>query len=341
MHKENPGMTTTTPTLELTLEAQASQPNYRYDILQPLLQGRVAIEGISLKTTGPSDSAPFYQDERFKRGDFDLLDINWGDAIPAVDAGWEVVCLPVFIKRKPVYNFLWVRAGHGIDIPKDLEGKRIATGGYNSAITIFTRGFLQHFYGVDLATLRWLLPAPTPLPLHANNVQTEIASGPRKAPVQRLMDGEVDASTGDITDAKLWAALESSAEVKRMFPDYQERNRRLWQEQHIFTPVHTIFMSRKLDRANPGLARKLFDAFSRSGELALTDALGDGTSYSLVINMREILRDQLSDWGNVFQQGISANKATIDTFLDYCAEQGVTGRRLSYEQFFASGTFDT
>lgn len=334
-------MTTSTPTLELTLEAQASQPNYRYDIMQPLLQGRAPIDGVTLKTTGPTDVARFFEDERFRAGNFDLLDINWGDAIPAVDAGWEVVCLPIFIKRKPVYNYLWVRTDRGINTPKDLEGKTFATGGYNSAITIYTRGFLQHFYGVDLAKLRWLLPGPTPLPLHSPAAQIDQVSGPRKAPAQRLMDGEVDASTGDITDPKLWQALESNPQVRRLFPDYRELNKRLWKEHGIFTPVHTIFISRRLDRENPGLARKVFDAFNRSTEIAMTDAQGDGTSYSLVIDMREILREQLSDWGSVYQQGISANRSTIDTFLDYCHEQGVTSKRLSDEQFFASSTLDT
>jgi 4,5-dihydroxyphthalate decarboxylase len=332
---------TTGTALELLLEAQASQPNYRYDILQPLLQGRVPIEGVTLRTTGPTDTARLYQDERFRRGDFDLLDINWGDAAPAVDAGWEIVCLPVFIKRKPVYNFLWVRADRGINTPRDLEGRLIATGGYNSAITIYTRGFLQHFHGVDISKLRWLLPAEPPLPLHTQGIAIEVASGPRKSQVQRLLDGEVDASTGDITDPKAWAELESSPLVRRMFPNYEEENARLWREQHIFTPVHTIFISRKLDREQPGLARRLYEAFKQSTELALTDAQGDGTSYSLIINMRELLREQLRTWGNVYEQGIRANRNTIDTFLDYCYEQGVTGRRLSDEQFFASGTLDT
>src|SRR5437660_386063 len=129
-------MTTATTAIEVMLEAQGSQPNYRYDILQPLLQGRVPIEGVTLKTSGPAGGVRLYEDERFKRGDFGLLDTNWGDVAPAIDAGWEIACLPVFIKRKPVYNFLWVRADRGINTPKDLEGKTITTGGYNSAITI-------------------------------------------------------------------------------------------------------------------------------------------------------------------------------------------------------------
>jgi 4,5-dihydroxyphthalate decarboxylase len=338
--QERDEMTTQTA-IDVLLEAQGSLPNYRYDILQPLLQGRVPIEGVTLKTTGPADAVRLYQDERLKAGDFGLLDTNWGDAAPAIDAGWEIACLPVFIKRKPVYNFLWVRADRGINAPKDLEGKLIATGGYTSAITIYTRGFLQHFHGVDISKLRWLLPAPPPLPLHTQGIAIDVATGPRKAPVQRLLDGEVDASTGDITDAKIWVELESNPNVRRMFPNYQEENERLWREHHIFTPVHMIFISRKLDREHPGLARRLYEAFNQSTEMAIADAQGDGTSYSLIINMRELLRQQLHTWGNVYAQGISANRDTIDAFLDYCAEQGVTGRRLSNEQFFASGTLDT
>jgi 4,5-dihydroxyphthalate decarboxylase len=332
---------TTTTAIEVLLEPQGSQPNFRYDILQPLLQGRVPIEGVTLKTTGPSGGVRFYDDERFKRGDFALLDTNWGDIAPAIDASWEVACLPVFIKRKPVYNFLWVRADRGINTPRDLEGKTLATVGYNSAITIYTRGFLQHFQGVDLTKLRWLLAAPPALPIHTTNVQIEYATGPRKSPVQRLLDGDVDASTGDVTDAKAWAELESNPSVKRMFPNNQEENQRIWREHHIFTPVHTIFMSRKLDRDNPDLARKLYEAFKQSTEMALTDAVGDGTSYSLLINMREQLQEQMRTWGNVYEQGISSNRNTIDAFLDYCHEQGVTSKRLTDEQFFASGTLDT
>jgi len=332
---------TTTAVIELKVEAQASQPNHRYDIMQPLQQGRVPLEGISLKMSGPTDRAPFFEEERFKNGDFDLLDINWGDAIPAVDAGWELACLPIFIKRKPVYNYLWVRTDRGINSPKDLEGKLWSTGGYNSAITIYTRGFLQHLYGVDITKFRWLLPGPTPLPLHDPKTTIEMATGPRKLPAQRLLDGESDASTGDITDPKLWSALESSPNVRRMFPDYQQVNERLWKEHHIFTPVHTMFISRKLERQHPGISRRLYDAFNRSTELAINDAQGDGTSYSLVINMREILQQQMNNWGNVYEQGIKANKNTIDLFLDYCHEQGVTKTRLINDQFFAPGTLDT
>ena len=332
---------TTTKTLEVQLEAQGTLPNFRYELILPLVQGRVPIEGVTIKPSGFMESAGYFDNPKFKDGDFGLLDCNWGDVVSAMDAGWDMVCLPVFIKRKPVWNYLWVRSDRGIDAPKDLEGKTFSTGGYGSAITIYTRGFLQHDHGVDLHKLRWLLGANGRFDIHDKDVHVELATGERKAPMQRLLDGEVDACTGDITDAALWNALESSPQVKRLFPDYQERNQQLFKAQGIYTPVHIIVMGGKLNREHPELARTLYDAFQRSKDVAVLDALGDGAGPSLIPHAREHFRDQQTTWGDVWQHGVSANKNTINTFLDYLYEHGLTRSRLSVGQAFAAGTLDT
>ncbi|MGH2365652.1 MAG: hypothetical protein ACRDHX_13505 [Chloroflexota bacterium] len=327
--------------IEVTLEAQGFPPNFRYDIIRPLVEGRVQIEGVQLKASGPTEPAGLYEKPRFREGDFGLLDSNWGDLLPAIAAGWDMVLLPIFIKRKPAYNFLWVRTDRGINAPKDLEGKVFAAMGMTSAITTYTKGLLQDEHGVDLSKLHWLLNAPSPVELGALVGHIEYASGPFKSPVQRLLDGDVDASTGDISSARLWNTLESSGQVKRLFPDYQVQNQRLSKEHEIFTPVHAIAMGGKLNRQHPGLSQHLFDAFNQSMELALNDALGDGTAYSLIIHMREKLLDQMREWGDVHRHGISANRKAIDSFLRYNYEQGVTRTQLSVAQVFAGGTLGT
>ena len=329
-------------TLQIPLEAQAALPNHRYDLMLPLLSGRVAIEGVEIVPSGATERAGYFDNPKFQDGDFGLLDTNVGDVLPAIEAGWDMVCLPVFNKRKPVFNFLWVRADRGIETPKDLEGKTIATVGYSSSISTYSRGLLGRFHGVDLTKLRWLSAAPGRFPIHAGiESQIEYASGPPKSPVQRLMDGEVDGSTGDITASKDWLALEAHPGVKRLFPDYQEQNRRLWLEHRILTPTHIIVMGGKLYRDNPGLARKLYDAFDASKDMALDDMLGDATGYSMLLGQRELMRDQLRDLGDMYPMGIKANRNTIDWFLDFNLEQGLTKQRMTYEQLFAPETLDT
>jgi 4,5-dihydroxyphthalate decarboxylase len=327
--------------LEISLEAQGARPNFRYDIMQPLLQARVPVDGATLRPSGPNEVAGFFDKPRFKDGDFGLLDINMGDVLPAIDAGWDMRCLPVFIKRKPVYNYLWVRADRGIDGPKDLEGMTLGTVGYSSSISVYTRGFLQHFYGVDLSRLRWLVNSPGPFPIHNPSIQIDQAPGPAKSSARRLLDGEVDASTGDITDLSIWRALESSSEVKHLFADYQAENTKLWRERGIYTPVHIIVIGGKLDREQPGMARKVVDAFEQSRQIAYEDALSDATGYSIKMSMRELLRDEVHEFGEIYAHGISRNTTVIDLFLDYCHEQGVTSRRLALDQVFAASTLDS
>ncbi|HEV7665519.1 MAG TPA: ABC transporter substrate-binding protein [Chloroflexota bacterium] len=327
--------------VEISLEAQGARPNFRYDIIQPLLQGRATIEGASLRPSGPNDLAGFFDNPKFKSGDFGLLDINMGDVVPAIDAGWDMSCLPVFIKRKPVYNYLWVRADRGINTPKDLEGKTVGTVGYSSSISVYTRGFLQQFSGVDLSKLRWLVNGPGPFAIHNPAIRIDQAAGPPKSSAQRLLDGEIDASTGDITDLTVWRALESRSNVKHLFADYQAENMKLLKQDGIYTPVHIIVIGGKLNRQQPQIARQAFDAFERSRQIAYEDAQSDATGYSLKTGMRELLRDEVAEFGEIYTHGLSNNAKVVDLFLDYCYDQGVTSRRLSREQVFAAGTLDT
>lgn len=324
--------------IDILMEAQGSQPNFRHDMILPLVQGRVPIEGVNLSVTEPYDTAGIFQNERFKNGDFGLLDTNIGDVIPAIDAGWDFICLPVMIKRKPVYNYVWVRTDRGIEGPKDLEGKLIAASSWG-VVTTYTRGMLQRFHDVDLSKLRWVTN-PSPWELF-KTVDVTYPEDKSKRQWDRLLEGEADACTGDITDAKAWAALESSPNVRRLFPDYRDMHRALWNDHHIITPSHIMVMGGKLNRENPGLARKIYDAFETSRELAYTDALGDGTSYSLLMDAREMVRDQLAGMGDIYKHGMAANKNSIDMMLDFYFEHGQTSRRLSYEDVFAADTLDS
>ena len=327
--------------IRLLLEAHGAQPNYNYDIIRPLIQGRVAIEGAELAWTPPGELAGLFQKPKFREGAFDLLDTNWGDLVRAIDNGWDIRMLPVFIKRKPAYNYLWVRADRGINTPKDLEGRLFTSVGYGSAISIYTRGLLQHAHGVDVSTFRWLVSAAEPFDIHDRRIALSVASGPAKPAAQRLLDGEVDASTGDITDPRLWEALEKSGSVKRMFPDYRELNRGLIRDHGLLTPAHAICISGALERKHPDLPIRVYRAFKAALRTAYDDALADQTSYSMLLDFRELVRDQAREFGDIWRHGVAANRSAIDRFLQYRHEQGITRTRLAPEQVFAKGTLDT
>ncbi len=322
-----------TPELELTF------PIMRYDITMPLFEGRVEIPGVRLKPVRMS-SMIFKEEPALKHGDFGVGELNLGYFLPAIEAGWELAGLPVFVKRKPVYQFVFCRVDAGIDTPKDLEGKRIGTRAYRTAITVWLRGLLQQYHGVDRTKLRWVVWSGEVFPVYDEGAQIEPPADRSKDPVESLLDGEIDALITDISDAQLFARLEKSPQVKRLFPNYLDEDYRLYQQTGIYTPVHLITLSRTLDARYPDLARRLFEAFEKAKQLAYEDILSDRAGFS-VVYLRERMKEQLERWGDPWRYGIAANRHTIDTFIAYNVDQGMIRAAPAYAQIFAQSVLDT
>jgi 4,5-dihydroxyphthalate decarboxylase len=314
-------------------------PSMRYDITMPLFEGRVEIPGVTLKPVQIS-SMVFNENHPIRHGDFGLCDLNLGYLLPALEAGWEIVALPLFVKRKPAYQFIFCRTDAGITTPKDLAGKRIGTRSYRTALTVWGRGLLQQFHGVPLRELRWVVWTGEVFPVHDPHACIEPPPDPQKSVVQALLDGDVDAILTDISDAAQFQVLEHDPRVRRLFPDYMAEDARLYRETGIYTPVHLIVMSRKLDRAHPGLARQVYDAFERAKALAYEDILSDRAGFS-VVYLRERLLEQQAQWGDPWRYGIAANRRTIDMFIAYNVDQGMIRAAPAYEDIFARSTLDT
>jgi 4,5-dihydroxyphthalate decarboxylase len=321
-----------------TQTTEVEFPVMRYDITLPLLEGRVPIDGVQLKPV-KSSSMINKEDPKIKSGDFGLMDLNIGYFLPAIEAGWEIVGLPVFSKRKPVYQLIFCHANAGIGAPKDLGGKRIGSRTYRTALTVWARGLLRERYGVDFAKVQWVLQAKEVFPVHDVDAKIEYVDESKNM-AQRLIAGELDAIITDISDTKMFENLEGNPKIRRLFPDYFEEEQKLYRETGIFTPVHMIVMSRKLDRAQPDLAAKFYAAFERAKQIAYDDILSDRGGFS-VVYLRERMKEQSAAWGDPWKYGIKANKTTIDAFIKYNVEQGMIRRAPSYEQIFAAETLGT
>ena len=313
-------------------------PVMRYDITMPLLEGRVPIDGVKLKSV-KSSSMVNKEDPKMMTGDFGLMDLNIGYFLPAVEAGWEIIGLPVFSKRKPAYQLIFCHADAGIRAPKDLEGKRIGSRTYRTALTVWARGLLRERYGVDFSKVQWVLQAKEVFPVHDTNAKIEYVDESENMS-QRLIAGELDAIITDISDTKMFENLETHPQIKRLFANYVEEDQKLYRETSIYTPVHMIVMSRKLDRERPELAAKFYAAFEKAKQIAYDDILSDRSGFS-VVYLRERMKEQLAAWSDPWKYGIKANKTTLDAFIKYNVEQGMIRSAPSYVEIFASGTLDT
>jgi 4,5-dihydroxyphthalate decarboxylase len=313
-------------------------PVMRYDITLPLLEGRVPIDGVTLKPVKAS-SMINKEDAKLISGDFGLIDLNIGYFLPAIEAGWQIVGLPVFSKRKPAYQLIFCHADAGIREPKDLAGKRIGSRTYRTALTVWARGLLREHYSVDFSHVQWVLQAKEVFTVYDAKLKIEYVDESKNM-AERLIAGEIDALLTDISDTKLFERLETHPEVKRLFPDYMKEDEKLYLTTGIFTPVHMIVMSRALDREHPELARKLYGAFEKAKQIAYEDILSDRSGFS-VVYLRERMKQQTAAWGDPWKYGVKANKATIDAFVKYNVEQGMIRSAPSYADIFAAATLDT
>jgi len=302
-------------------------PAMRYDITMPLVDGRVEIPGVRLNI-GPTNSMVMADVAALRTGDFGLWDLNLGYLLPAIQAGWQLMALPVFSKRKPAYQFIFCR--RDITEPKQLEGRRVGARSYRTALTVWARGLLRHRHGVDVTKMQWVIWADEFFPVH--DTATSITKVGGGSPVEALLAGDVDALITDISDVKLFRQLEGDERVHRLFDDYEAEDRKLG----FYSPVHLIVISRRhLD-----LARRVYDAFVEAKRLAEEDILSDRGPMSIVY-LRERMKDQQAAWGDPYAHGLAANKAALDAFFGYNVEQGMVRQALSYEQVFAPGTLDT
>ena len=313
-------------------------PVMRYDITLPLLEGRVPIEGVALKPV-KSSSMINKEDPKLKAGDFGLMDLNIGYLLPTIEAGWEIIGLPVFSKRKPAYQLIFYHADAGIRAPKDLAGKRIGSRTYRTALTVWARGLLGERYGVDFANVTWVLQAKEVFPVHDAKLKIDYVDETKNM-AQRLIAGGLDAMITDVSDTKMFESLEQNPKIKRLFPDYVQEDLDLYNDTGIFTPVHMIVMSRKLDRERPALAGKFYAAFEKAKALAYDDTLSDRGGFS-VVYLREQLKEQMAKWGDPWKYGIKANQTTIDAFIKYNVEQGMIRKAPSYSDIFAAATLGT
>src|SRR5581483_8654532 len=201
-------------TKQLTLQV----PSMTYDIMRPFLEKRVPIEGVEIQI----GQAPvmIYKDEpTLREGNFGLADLNLGYWPQAIEQGWEIVALPVFSKRKGAYQFIFVRTDRGIESPKDLEGKVVASRSYGTSLTIWARGLLRERFGVDISKMRWVVWVKDHFPVYATpqnggkgdgTFEPELFRDPQKSVVNALLDGDVDAMITDISDGEAIRALKAS-----------------------------------------------------------------------------------------------------------------------------------
>lgn len=314
---------------------------------RPLIEGHVVPQGVRLLTTVVHPSEMFWR--QLKYADFDVSEMSISSLLIAASRGdFRWVAIPVFTFRMFFHTRILIRNDRGITRPEDLRGKRVAVPEYQQTSAIWSRGILQHEFGVDPRDVEWFMER-TPDMSHGGATGFSAPEGVRLNRIppstnigELLSGGDVDATLLYLTNTNLVDRsridISRVPQVQHLFADPVAEGRRYYAKTGIYPINHTVVVRRELLEKHPWLALNLYSGFldaksfvaQRAREALVpwleTGALGEAADGGL-------MADPLA-------YGVRAARPVLETIAQYLQEQGLTERRVAIEDVFAKTVLD-
>lgn len=314
---------------------------------RPILEGRISPQGIRLIPSVIHGSEMFWR--QLKYGDFDISEMSMSSLLIAASRGdhrW--VALPIYTTRGFFHTSIMVRSDSKIEKPSDLKGKRVGVPEYQQTSAIWSRGVLQHEFGVAPQDIEWFMER-TPERSHGGATGFQAPPGVKLIQIppstnigELLTEGELDATLLYLTDRNLVdrSRIDISAQglVRPLFSDSDAEKRRYFAKTGILPINHAMVVRRSLLEVHPWIALNVYSAFlaaradvAKTAEAFLTPYLEAGM---IAGDAKSALK---ADPG---AYGIKAARSVLETVARYVHEQGLTPHLAKLEDIFAPSTMD-
>ncbi len=319
----------------------------------PILDGRVKIEGIDLVPTVLHPSEMFWRQLKF--AEFDVAEMSISSLMMARSKGDDrFVGVPVFTTRRFFHTSMLARRDAKIDQPSDLNGKRVGVPEYQQTAALWTRGVLQHEFGVrDRDMEFWMERTPekshggatgfTPPPgvtVHRvpadKSLGSMMLSGELQAVIHYLAHASnsadrnvVDRSTVD---------LRSHPDIKPLFPDPVAEGVRYYQKTGVYPINHGMVIKRSLYEKHPWVVLNIVKAFNEANAIADRERVAHADYYFETGVLPAAAKKAYA--APLLQHGVAPNRRTIETIAQYSNEQGLTPRVMKLNELFAPNTLD-
>jgi len=313
----------------------------------PVLDGQVAADGIDLVPIVVHPSELFWRQLRF--ADFDVSEMSFSSLMMARANGDERwVGLPVFTTRRFFHTEILVRRDSGIKTPADLKGRRVGVPEYQQTAALWTRGILQHEFGVAPKDMEfWMermpshshrgamgFTSPVGVTIHQippeKNIGTMMLSGELEATLLYIVNPNlIDRSTAD-----LW----HHADIKPLFPDTLAEGVRFYRKTGIYPINHGMVIKQEIAEKHPWTVLNLLKAFERANEIANQQRLEHASYHFGAGLISKEANEALAK--SIVTHGIKANRHVLETAAQYSFEQGLTPRLVKLEEVFAASAME-
>jgi 4,5-dihydroxyphthalate decarboxylase len=124
--------------------------------------------------------------------------------------------------------------------------------------------------------------------------------------------------------------------ITRLFENYFDVERAYFKKTKIFPIMHTVVIRREVYETNRWIAQSLMKAFNASKLIACQDLQETAALKTmlpwLIHHVEDVKKELGDDW---WSYGVERNKNTLETFLRYHYEQGLSKKILSIADLFA------
>jgi len=299
----------------------------RYDRTQPLIDGRVEVEGVDLTFLPLRPGETFWR--MLNHGEFDVSEMSLSSyTILRSEGDTRFIAVPVFPSRVFRQSAVYLRADSKIAAPADLKGKRVGVADYQMTAAVWARGFLSDDYGVKPEDIHWVIGRPVRTIKPPSNITCEFMR--QDTTLEAMLErGEIDALISVMIPPTLGTT------VRRLFAEPRQIERDYFKRTGIFPIMHTFVLKTALYEANPWLAISFYRAFCRARDIAYywmydTDALTVGLPW--VIDELEATRTIFGP--QVWDYSIEGSRPTLDALMRHLDEQKLTRRPMKVEELF-------
>lgn len=333
----------------------------RNPMTAPILSGAVTAQGVQWAVSGIHPSEMFWRQLKF--GDFDISEMSLSSLSIAVSRGMrDWVAIPVFTTRRFFHTGIVVREGAHIEEPADLVGKRVGVPEYQQTAALWTRGALQHEFGVAPEQMTWFMERP-PERSHGGSTSFSPPPGvdltyvPASTSLgEMLATGELDAAIVYIADNNLVDRSRQGAgsipKVRPLFRDPVAEGIRYYRATGLLPVNHTVVIRAALLEQHPWLALNVYSAFAAAKEAALAPLLtaasatpqpiGHGGTLDPWVQIGVLPPEVAASvtQTDALPYGLQGQSAVFDALSTYLVEQGLVTEKVAVEDLFAKNTLD-
>ncbi|GHJ42586.1 ABC transporter substrate-binding protein [Streptomyces sp. TS71-3] len=309
-----------------------------YDRTRALQEGTVRPDGIDLTYLRLPVEETFFRMMRHQ--EFEVAELSLSSYVVSLQQDPSpFVALPVFTSRMFRHGSMYLNSAAGIEKPEDLRGKVVGTPEFQLTACVWLRGILGDEYGVPFDSVSYVTggqestgrveKAALKLP-----ESVRISRAPEDRTLsQMLADGEIDALCTPRVPSPFAAR---DPRVRRLFPDVVASEKEYYAATGIFPIMHVVVIRRDVYERHPWVAQSLYKALLAAKNEAygtIYDSSALRFMLPWLIQGVEEARDLLG--GDYWSYGLDANRKTLETFLRYHHEQGLSDRLRTPEELFA------